>query len=89
MKDRKLDLRRVTKKNLENNITGRTEYGAYFADINGVEVMFECRKRFDEIYCPVCDKDDPDCNRIYVYRDDYDGMNIGRQYDTLVKIIKF
>lgn len=89
MGKKKLDLRRVTKKNLENNITGRTESGAYFADINGVEVLFEYRKHLDDIFCPVCSKNSPDCNRIYVYRDDYDGMNIGFHYDTLVKIIKF
>ena len=89
MEKKKLDLRRVTKKHLANNITGRAESGAYFADINGVEVLFEYRNRLDDMFCPVCDKDNPGCNRIYVYRDDYDGVNIGFHYDAIVKIIKF
>ena len=88
MKKKKLDLRRVTKKNLENNTTGRTESGAYFADINGVEVLFVYRNYLDDMFCPVCDKGNPGCNRIYVYVD-YDKYGSDGIFDNLVKIIKF
>ena len=87
MKTKKLDLRRVTKQNLENNITGRTKSGAYFADINGVEVLFVYRNRLDDCFYPARDKNDIDCDCIYVYVDfDYYGSGI---FDNLVKIIQF
>ena len=88
MEKKKLDLRRVTKRNLENNITGRIESGAYFADISGIEVLFEYRNRLDDMFCPVCDKDNPDCNCIYVYLD-YDKYGESDIFNNLVKIIKF
>ena len=88
MKKQKLDLIRVTKKNLESNISFRTESGAYFADINGVEVLFVYRNYLDDLFCPVCDKDDPNCNCIYIYVD-YDKYGSDGIFDNLVKIIKF
>lgn len=88
MQKKKLDLRRVTKKNLENNIIGRTESGAYFANINGVEVLFEYRHHSDDMFCPVCDKDNPDCDCIYVYVD-YDRYGLSGIFEYLVKIIRW
>lgn len=88
MQKKKLDLRRVTKKNLEDNIICRTETGKYFADINGVEVLFEYRHHLDDIFCPICDKDNPDCNRIYVYVD-YGKYGYSGIFDNLVKIISW
>ena len=84
---KKIDMRKVTRKKIEDSMTGAT-LGVgydYIFEIDGVEMVaqYYCESRYE--LCPVkVEKDNPDADRISVYKI-VDGMI----FDTPDKIIHF
>lgn len=67
----KIDKRKITKKAIEANITGKTNSLDYLAEISGVKMLVKYRKeRRNDIFCPSTSKDDPEANVIEVFLED-------------------
>lgn len=85
--ERIIDLRKVTKRKIEENIIGETEWGQTIAQIDGIEFYVDYRiVSRDNIYCPTTYRGNLKANRMDIEVLD-NSPNIGNY--IVIKTIRF